>query len=58
MLSPFQFLKAICGITYNFISYAQLSSSVTSANLTYGGIKSNFEYGVLIDDLESIKIIK
>jgi HKD family nuclease len=31
---------------------------ITSANLTYGGIKSNFEYGVLIDDLKSIKIIK
>ncbi|MDR3111802.1 MAG: phospholipase D-like domain-containing protein, partial [Elusimicrobiota bacterium] len=27
---------------------------ITSANLTYGGIKSNFEYGVLIDDLKSI----
>jgi phosphatidylserine/phosphatidylglycerophosphate/cardiolipin synthase-like enzyme len=31
---------------------------ITSANLTYGGLKSNFEYGVLIDDAESIKNIK
>jgi HKD family nuclease len=31
---------------------------ITSANLTYGGIKSNFEYGVLIDDFKSIKTIK
>jgi HKD family nuclease len=31
---------------------------ITSANLTYGGIKSNFEYGVLLDDLKSIKTIK
>jgi HKD family nuclease len=31
---------------------------ITSANLTYGGLKSNFEYGVLIDDTESIKTIK
>jgi HKD family nuclease len=31
---------------------------VTSANLTYGGIKSNFEYGVLIDDLKTVSSIK
>jgi phosphatidylserine/phosphatidylglycerophosphate/cardiolipin synthase-like enzyme len=31
---------------------------ITSANLTYGGLKTNFEYGVLTDDVESIKIIK
>jgi HKD family nuclease len=31
---------------------------ITSANLTYGGLISNFEYGVLIDDTESIKMIK
>jgi HKD family nuclease len=31
---------------------------ITSANLTYGGIKSNFEYGVLLDDLKIIKTIK
>jgi HKD family nuclease len=31
---------------------------ITSANLTYGGLKSNFEYGVLIKDKKSIKTIK
>ena len=31
---------------------------ITSANLTYGGLISNFEYGVLIDDIESVKMIK
>jgi phosphatidylserine/phosphatidylglycerophosphate/cardiolipin synthase-like enzyme len=31
---------------------------ITSANLTYGGLKTNFEYGVLTDDIESIKMIK
>jgi HKD family nuclease len=33
-------------------------SMITSANLTRGGLKSNFEYGVLIKDQESIKTIK
>jgi HKD family nuclease len=31
---------------------------ITSANLTYGGLKSNFEYGVLIDDKTTIKTVK
>ena len=31
---------------------------ITSANLTYGGIKSNFEYGVLIDDNKIIRTVK
>lgn len=31
---------------------------ITSANLTYGGIKSNFEYGVLIDDKKIVKSVK
>ncbi|HPW66970.1 MAG TPA: phospholipase D-like domain-containing protein [Salinivirgaceae bacterium] len=31
---------------------------ITSANLTYGGLKSNFEYGVLIDDTETVKTVK
>lgn len=31
---------------------------ITSANLTYGGIKSNFEYGVLIDDKKTVKSVK
>ena len=31
---------------------------ITSANLTYGGIKSNFEYGVLIDDTKTVKLVK
>ena len=31
---------------------------ITSANLTYGGLKSNFEYGVLIDDTETVKSVK
>ena len=31
---------------------------ITSANLTYGGLKSNFEYGVLINDTETIKTVK
>lgn len=31
---------------------------ITSANLTYGGLKSNFEYGVLLDDKKTIKTIK
>jgi phosphatidylserine/phosphatidylglycerophosphate/cardiolipin synthase-like enzyme len=35
-----------------------LLAVITSANLTYGGIKSNFEYGVLIDDKKTIKTVK
>ncbi|MDR2587866.1 MAG: phospholipase D-like domain-containing protein [Spirochaetales bacterium] len=31
---------------------------ITSANLTNGGIRTNFEYGVLIDDSQLIKTIK
>jgi hypothetical protein len=31
---------------------------ITSANLIYGGLKSNFEYGVLIDDKTTIKTVK
>lgn len=31
---------------------------VTSANLTAGGLRSNFEYGVMIDDKETIRTIK
>ncbi|MDR0349089.1 MAG: phospholipase D family protein [Tannerella sp.] len=31
---------------------------ITSANLTNGGLRSNFEYGVAIDDPETIKTIK
>jgi len=31
---------------------------ITSANLTYGGLKSNFEYGVFIDDRTTIKTVK
>ena len=31
---------------------------ITSANLTYGGIQSNFEYGVLIDDTKTVKLVK
>jgi hypothetical protein len=31
---------------------------ITSANLTYGGLKSNFEYGVLINDKTTIKTVK
>ena len=31
---------------------------ITSANLTYGGLKSNFEYGVLLNDKKSIQTIK
>jgi len=31
---------------------------ITSANLTYGGLISNFEYGVLIDDPTTIKTVK
>jgi HKD family nuclease len=31
---------------------------ITSANLTYGGLKSNFEYGVLIDDKTTIQTVK
>jgi HKD family nuclease len=31
---------------------------ITSANLTFGGLKSNFEYGVLIDDAKTIKTVK
>jgi phosphatidylserine/phosphatidylglycerophosphate/cardiolipin synthase-like enzyme len=36
----------------------ELLAVITSANLTYGGIKSNFEYGVLIDDKKTIKTVK
>ncbi|MDR3287463.1 MAG: phospholipase D family protein [Prevotellaceae bacterium] len=36
----------------------ELFAVITSANLTYGGIKSNFEYGVLIDDKKTIKTVK
>lgn len=36
----------------------ELLAVITSANLTYGGIKSNFEYGVLIDDKKIIKTVK
>jgi HKD family nuclease len=31
---------------------------ITSANLTNGGLRSNFEYGVAVDDQETIKTIK
>ena len=31
---------------------------ITSANLTNGGLRSNFEYGVIIDEAETIKTIK
>jgi HKD family nuclease len=31
---------------------------ITSANLTNGGLRSNFEYGAAIDDTETIKTIK
>jgi len=31
---------------------------ISSANLTYGGLKSNFEYGVLINKKEEVKTIK
>jgi HKD family nuclease len=31
---------------------------ITSANLTYGGLKSNFEYGVLLNDKKSIQAVK
>jgi len=36
----------------------EICAVITSANLTYGGLKSNFEYGVLIDDKTAIKTIK
>jgi hypothetical protein len=36
----------------------EILAIITSANLTHGGLKSNFEYGVLIDDAKSIKTIK
>lgn len=31
---------------------------ISSANLTFGGLKSNFEYGVLIDEKDKVNIIK
>jgi len=31
---------------------------ITSANLTYGGLRSNIEYGVTIDDPDTVKNIK
>jgi len=36
----------------------ELFAVITSANLTNGGLRSNFEYGVTIDDPETIKTIK
>ena len=36
----------------------ELFAVITSANLTNGGLRSNFEYGVTIDDPKTIKIIK
>jgi HKD family nuclease len=36
----------------------ELFAVITSANLTNGGLRSNFEYGVTIDDPEKIKVIK
>lgn len=31
---------------------------ISSANLTYGGLKSNFEYGVLINEINEVRTIK
>jgi phosphatidylserine/phosphatidylglycerophosphate/cardiolipin synthase-like enzyme len=36
----------------------ELFAVITSANLTNGGLRSNFEYGVTIDNPKTIKIIK
>ncbi|MDR2834840.1 MAG: phospholipase D-like domain-containing protein [Bacteroidales bacterium] len=35
-----------------------LFAVISSANLTYGGLKSNFEYGVLIDEKQTIQTVK
>ena len=36
----------------------ELFAVITSANLTSGGLRSNFEYGVIIDDPKTVRTVK